>query len=82
MSADAFHSIVDDAGRSLLMRAVVEGNVAAVRALLDLGLDPDHGGSAYSMRTPLMQAASAGDEALCGVLQAGGADGGRRDRFG
>lgn len=74
--------ITDEFGRSLLMQAVASNNVAASKFLLQYGVDVDWGGTSYSSRTPLMQAACAGHKELCKLLLDSGADPSLKDRFG
>ncbi len=74
--------ITDEFGRSLLMQAVACKNERAAEYLLQLGVDVDWGGTSYSNRTPLMQAACAGSTKLCALLLEHGADASLQDRFG
>eukprot|EP00291_Cryptomonas_curvata_P023833 CAMPEP_0172159144 /NCGR_PEP_ID=MMETSP1050-20130122/4796_1 /TAXON_ID=233186 /ORGANISM="Cryptomonas curvata, Strain CCAP979/52" /LENGTH=144 /DNA_ID=CAMNT_0012828677 /DNA_START=196 /DNA_END=627 /DNA_ORIENTATION=+ len=60
MDTKAMLGTTDEFGRSLLMQAVTSKNERAAQYLLELGADVDWGGTSYSNRTPLMQAACAG----------------------
>jgi hypothetical protein len=74
--------ITDEFGRSLLMQGVTINNAAASKFLLQYGVDVDWGGTSYSNKTPLMQAACAGNKELCKLLLEHGADPTLKDRFG
>ena len=74
--------IRDELGRSLLMQAVMSNNVQISRYFLENGVDVDDGGEIHSNKTPLMQAAAAGNKDLCKILLEFGADPSLKDRLG